>query len=136
MPEASGDDTHKALVQFALMVEDSLADLVDRPDPLQVVRVIDEPAQEHLVAVAGRIEEIDRLAARDAVARRADIERNIVTRNGVGGLADLVPGIQQERDMMKLAGLSAPDESDVVRLVRAAEERRGCPLRCLRRFGQ
>src|SRR5208282_5393900 len=62
---------------FNLMADarSSLADLVDRPDPLRVVRVIDEPGREHLVAVAGRIEEIDRLAARDAVARRADIER-------------------------------------------------------------
>jgi hypothetical protein len=124
---ASGNDAHKALVQFPLIVEDRLADLVDRPDALGVVRVIDEPAREHLVAVAGRVKEIDRLAAGDAVPRRADIERDVVARDDVGGLADLVPGIERERDVMKLARLGAPDKGDVVRLVRAAENAAAIP---------
>jgi len=87
----SGNDAHKALVQFPLIVEDRLADLVDRPDALGIVRVIDEPAGEHLVAVAGRVKEIDRLAAGDAVPRRAYVERDVVARDDIGGLADLVP---------------------------------------------
>jgi hypothetical protein len=36
---ASGNDAHKALVQFPLIVEDRLADLVDRPDAFRVVPV-------------------------------------------------------------------------------------------------
>ena len=86
---ASRNNAHEALVQFPLIVEDRVADLVDRPDALGVVRVIDEPAREHLVAVAGRVEEIDRLAAGDAVPGQADIERDVVTPDDIGRLADL-----------------------------------------------
>ena len=121
---ASGNDAHEPLVQFPLIVENRLADLVDRPHAFRVVRVIDKAAGEHLVAVAGRIKEIDRLAAGDAMPRRADIERDVVARDDVGGLADLVPGIERERDVVKFARLGAPDKGDVVRLVRAAEKRR------------
>ena len=86
------DDAHKALIQFPLIVEDRLADLVHRPHPLRVVGVIDEPARKHFVAVSRRIKEVDGLASRDTVPGRADVEWNVVAGDDVGGLADLVPG--------------------------------------------
>ena len=48
---------------------------------------------------------------------RADIERDVIARDDVRGLADLVPGIQRERDVVKLGWLGSPDEGNVVRLV-------------------
>jgi len=88
--EASGDDAHEPLVQFALVVKDRLADLIHRPHALRVIGVIDEPAREYLIAVPRRIEEVDRLASRDAVPGRADVERNVIARDDIGGLPDLV----------------------------------------------
>src|SRR5438128_9818145 len=38
--KASGDDAHETWVQFALIVEDRLADLIDRPYALRVIGVI------------------------------------------------------------------------------------------------
>ena len=52
--------------------------------------------------------------------RRADVEWNIVSRDDIGGLADLVPGIERECDVMKLARLAASYEGKVVGLVGAA----------------
>ena len=92
---ASGDDAHEPLVQFALVVEDRLANLIHRPHPLRVIRVIDEPAREYLIAVPRRIEKVDRLATRNPMPGRADIERNVIPRDDVRGLADLVPRIKE-----------------------------------------
>src|SRR5260221_3830652 len=75
-PPGSGDDAHEALVQFPLIVEDRLADLIHRPHPLRVIGVIDEPTREHFIAVPRWIEEVDGLAACDAVPGRADVEGN------------------------------------------------------------
>jgi hypothetical protein len=112
-PTASGHDAHEALVQLTLIVEDRLADLIDRPYPLRIVGIVDKAAGEHFVAVAGRIEEINRLATRDAVAGRPDVERYVVARDDVGGLPRL----------------GALDKGDVVRLVAAAEKSREAALK-------
>src|ERR1700730_15410181 len=117
---ASGDDAHEPLVQFALVVKDRLADLIHRPHPLRVIGVIDEPAREHLIAVPRRIENVDRLATRNPMPGRAYVERDVIARDDVGGLADLVPGIQRERDVVKLGWFGSTNEGNVVRLVRAA----------------
>jgi hypothetical protein len=85
---ASGDDAHEPLVQFALVVKDRLADLIHRPHPLWVIGVIDEAAREHLIAVPRRIKEVDRLTTGDAMPGRADIERDVIARDDVRGLAD------------------------------------------------
>jgi hypothetical protein len=69
----SGNDAHEALVQFPLIVEDRLANLINRPHALRVIGVIiDEPAREYLVAVSRRIEEVDRLASSST---RTEIQR-------------------------------------------------------------
>src|SRR5690242_17652264 len=94
---ASGDNAHEPLVQFALVIEYGLADLIHRPHSLRVIGVIDEPAREHLIAVPRRVEEVDRLASRDAVPGRAGVERTIIARDNGGGLPDLVPGVQRKR---------------------------------------
>ena len=101
-----------------LVIEDRLADLVDRPHARRIVGIVDEAAGEDFVAVAGRVKEIDCLtAACDAVAGRTDVERDIVPRDDVGRLSHFVPGFQRKRDVMKFARFGAADESDVMRLV-------------------
>ena len=60
------------------------------------------------------------LASRDAVPGRPNIEWNVIACNDVGGLADLVPGVQRKRDMVELGWLGSTDKGDIVRLVRAA----------------
>src|SRR6516164_9312652 len=91
--EGSGDDAHETLVQFALVVEDRLTDLIHRPHALRVIGVIDEPTRKHLVAISRRVEEVDGLPSRDAVPGRPDVERNVIARNDIGSLAYLVPRI-------------------------------------------
>ena len=61
--EGSGNDAHEALVQFPLIVEDRLADLIHRPHALWVIRVIDEPTRKHLVAISRRVEEVSGISA-------------------------------------------------------------------------
>ena len=68
--------------------EDCLADLIARPHALWIVRIVNEAPREDLIAIAGWIEEIDRLAACDAMAGRANVERNVVSSDDIGGLAD------------------------------------------------
>src|SRR5205085_12170373 len=74
----SGDDANETFVQFPLVVEDRLPDLIHRPHPLRIVGIIDESAREDLIAVPRWIEEVDRLASRDTVSGRADVEWNVV----------------------------------------------------------
>jgi hypothetical protein len=71
--------------------------LIDRPRSLRVIGVIDEAAREYLIAVPRRIEEVDRLASRNAVPGRADVERDVIARDDVRGLANLVLGVQRKR---------------------------------------
>ena len=52
--------------------------VVDRVEPSDVA------AREDLVAIAARIEEIDRLAARDPVPCRPDVERHALAGDDVG----------------------------------------------------
>src|SRR5580704_17619542 len=47
-------NTHEALVQFSLIVKDGFVDLIDRPHPLRIIRVLNESAREYLVTVARR----------------------------------------------------------------------------------
>src|SRR5437764_6440711 len=89
----SGDNAHEALIQFPQVIEDRLANLIDGPHPFRVIGIIDEPARKHFVAIARRIKEVNRLAACYAVSSRPDVERNIIARDNVGSLADLVPRI-------------------------------------------
>src|SRR5512133_3924290 len=69
----SGEDAGEGVVQLPGVVEDALRELVDRPvDRREVVlHAVSQPG-EHLVAVARGVEEVDRRAPRDAVARRTD----------------------------------------------------------------
>jgi hypothetical protein len=113
----SGNHAHEALVQFPLIVEDRLAHLIHGPHALRVVGVINEPAREYLIAVPRRIKEIDRLTTGDAVSGRADIEWNVIARDDISRLPDLVPGVQRKRNVMKLVWLGSPDERNVVSLV-------------------
>jgi len=51
---------------------------------------------------------------------RADIERDVIARDDVRGLADLVPGIQRKCDVVEFGWLGSTDEGNIVRFVRAA----------------
>ena len=64
----SGVDGGEALVDLASVVEDALADLVGRPPGDGAVRIGRVATGEDLIAVAGGVEEVDRLSAGDAVA--------------------------------------------------------------------
>jgi hypothetical protein len=57
--------------------------------------ITNEAAREHLVAISRGVEEVDGLASRDAVPSRPDVERNVIARDDISGLADLVPGYRQ-----------------------------------------
>src|SRR6516164_691208 len=92
-PGGSGDNAHETLVQFALIVEDRLTDLIHRPYAFGVIGIINEAAREHLVAISSRVEEVDGLPSRDTVPGRRDVERNDIARNGIGSLANRVPGV-------------------------------------------
>src|SRR5271165_4178714 len=118
---SSGNDAQESFVELALVVEDSLADLGLVPGAGRQVGVISVAAGEHLVAIAGRVEEVDRLAAGDAVAGRADIDRNIVAGDDIGRVAHRLPVFQIEGNMVQLAGLRMFDEGDVMRLHAASQ---------------
>src|SRR5688572_7276672 len=93
---ASGQDGREPVVELAGVVEDALAELVDGPDVRRPVREGEVAAGEDLVAVAGRVEEVHRLAAGDAVAGGADVDRDVVHGHEVCGAADLVPVAEAE----------------------------------------
>jgi len=92
------------------------------------VRVADVAAGEGLEAVARRIPGIDRAAARDAVARRPDIDRDLVLRHDVAGAQHLFPAVHQERAVVQLAWFGVIDEGDVVDLLAAREPQRDLGL--------
>jgi hypothetical protein len=65
----------------------------------------------------------DRLAARDAVPRRPDVERHALLGDDVGSLQHVAPVLKHEAGVVELALHRLPDEGNVVCLVQAAEER-------------
>ena len=78
-------------------------------------------AGEDLVAVADRVEEVDRVAAGDAVAGRPDVDVDAVHPQDVGGPPDVGPAVEPEREVVE-AAVGAAGEGDVVGLVRSLEE--------------
>ena len=112
----SGGDGQEPLVQLALVVEDRLAELVRRPGDDGTVAEAAVAAGEGLVAVARRVEEVDRRAARDAVARRPDVDRHVVHRHDVGRLEDVVPAAHLEREVVQLHLRGLKQRDVVVRL--------------------
>src|SRR5260370_21367426 len=106
-------------MQLAVVIEDRPAQFCLVPRDGRLVRVVDVSAREYLVAIARRIEEIDRRAAREAVPRRTDFERHVMLRDKVGSLEHLVPRIEIERHVMESVLLPVTDERNVVWLVRA-----------------
>src|SRR5271166_4364663 len=74
----SGQNVNEAFVDFAIIIEDRLADLIHRPGDHRAIGVVYITAGKHLVAITRRIEEVDRKSARDAVAARAIVQRHFV----------------------------------------------------------
>nr|WP_262377572.1 hypothetical protein [Pseudomonas veronii] len=106
------------------MIEDTAPGLVLGPghDRLVALRLVAEP-RKGLIAVARRVEEVERLAAREAVARRRHVDPHPVLGHDVARLQDVVPRIEEERQVVQ-AGALAADEGNVVRLARMRQERR------------
>src|SRR3954466_13890969 len=79
------------LADDVLVVEEALAEVVLGPGEDLGVGVDPVAAGEDLIPDAERVEEVDGVAARDAVARRALVDLHAVVGERVGRLADLVP---------------------------------------------
>src|SRR5918993_1695632 len=99
----SGVDLHEPVVEVALVVEDGPADVVLGPGDGGEVRVGPVAAGEHLVAGSQGVEEVDGVAPGDAVAGRADVDLDAVVGQDVGRLADVVPVVQPEGEVVQPA---------------------------------
>src|SRR4029077_5898121 len=108
----------EALVDLAVVVEHGPAHLLLGPGDRLEVRVDPVAAGEDLVPVADRVEEVDGVAAGDAVPGGGDVEGHAVGGRQAGGLADGVPVVQPEGEVVQRA-VRAGDDGDVVRGVRA-----------------
>ena len=98
------------------MVEHALAERLGGPHAHWAVRVGEVAAGEDLVAVARRVEEVDGLAAGDAVAGGADVDRHVVHREQVRRAADLGPVTEPEGEVVQLA-VRAGEHGELVDLV-------------------
>ena len=112
----SGEDRGERVVQLAGVVEHALAERLGRPHRHRAVAVGQVATGEDLVAVARRVEEVDRLAAGDAVAGGADVDRHVVHREQVRGAADLDPVTEPEGEVVQL-GVGAGEHGELVDLV-------------------
>ena len=112
-------DVQEVLVQLLIVVEDGLADLFGIPGDRLPIRIPGVISAEDLVPVAGGIEEIDRLPARNAVPRGPDVDRDLMHAHDVRSTQDFFPTVEQERRVMKFIRFRVIHERDIVRLVRA-----------------
>ena len=97
------------------MVEDAGPQLVFGPGRDRTIRLREvAEAREGLVAVAARVEEVDGLAARDAVAGRCDVDAGPGLGHHVGRLQHVMPRIEEVGDVVQTAACAA-DEGDVAR---------------------
>src|SRR5262245_55185631 len=108
-------DAHERVDDAVLVVEERLAELVLSPRDDLVVRVGEVATAEDLVAIADRIPEVDRVAARDAVPRGTDVDVDAVEAQDVRGPADLGPRVEREGEVVQ-ASVGTPAEGDVVGL--------------------
>src|SRR5262245_20906303 len=115
----SCENRQELFVDLPVVVEDGASQLLFSPGKDRSVRVIDVAAREHLVAVAARVEEVDRLTAGYPVARRADVEGDALLGDDVRRFQHLAPVIEDEAGVMELPFHRLPDERDVVWLVGA-----------------
>src|SRR2546421_10015317 len=111
----------EALVDLAVVVEHGPAHLLLGPGDRSEVRVDPVPAGEDLVPVADRVEEVDGVAAGDAVPGGRDVDGHAVEGQQVGGLADPVPVVQPEGEVVQRA-VRPGDDGDVVRGVRRSRQ--------------
>src|SRR3546814_555648 len=90
-PSISGVYRHEPVSQHLLVIENRLARIFRLPRATGVVGVVGIAAAERFVAVARWIKEVNCLAPRDAMTRRADVERNIVATYDVSRVSNIVP---------------------------------------------
>ena len=108
-------------VELAVVVEDRPTHLALGPGGRFVVGIEPVAAGVELVAIAGRVEEVEPTAAGGAVTGRAGVDRHTVVGAGVGALAQLVPVVDPVGDVMESA-VGAGEECDVVGRVVAFQE--------------
>ena len=119
----SGVEAQEPLRDDVLVVEEPAAELVLGPGDLREVGVGAVAAGEDLVADAERVEEVDGVATGDPVPGRALVDLDAVVGQDVGRLADVVPVVEPEREVVQRA-VGSVDDRDVVRGVRRAPARR------------
>src|SRR3546814_264815 len=95
-PSISGVYRHEPVSQHLLVIENRLARIFRLPRATGVVGVVGIAAAERFVAVARWIKEVNCLAPRDAMTRRADVERNIVATYDVSRVSNIVPRLEKE----------------------------------------
>ena len=117
----SGHDFEEARDHFALIIEQASAEVVGIPDALRIVRRGGVSAGVDFDAIAGRLPEIDGLSARNRMARRADVLFQTIDGDQVGNLADMVPILKEEANVMDFAGFWVFHEREIVRLVVAGD---------------
>src|SRR5262245_54671417 len=91
----SGDDVEEVLVELAVGGVDPLRGPVHGPGDGPEVRARPVAAREDLVAVAGRVEEVDRFAAGDAVPGGAEVDRDVARVQQGAPVVDVVGEVVQ-----------------------------------------
>ena len=109
-------------MQFLLRIIQTPTEIVDGPADRLPVGIGIVGAGERLEAIARRVPGIDRAATGDAVAGRADVDRDMVHAHDIAGAQDLFPALDAVGDMVQLARLRETAERDVVAFVRARQE--------------
>ena len=87
-----------------------------------MIGIVNVTPRENFVTIARGIVEIDRRAARDAMSGRSHFNRDVVLTHDVAGMIDIINRFQEKRHVVKLTALFAQYKSNVVRLVRTAQE--------------
>src|SRR5258705_13742633 len=99
----SGVEPQEALADDVLVIEQAAAELVLGPGDGREGRVRAVPAGEHLVPDTERVEEADRVATGHPVPGRTLVDLHAVEAQDAGGLADPVPVVEPEGEVVQRA---------------------------------
>ena len=111
----SGEDAGDGGVEFTCVVEDPLGKVVHGPiDRGEVGLHAVAESGEHLIPVAGGIEEVDRRPSGDAVPGGSDVDRHVIHAENVTGPQDGIPIFHVISKVVQLV-IRALDHGEVVR---------------------
>ena len=106
----------ETLVHFLVNIKNSFADLVHRPSDTGEIGIGHIPARKDFIAIAVGSKEIDGRSTRNTVTRWTKVDFDAVATEDVAGAQNIIPVVEPEREMMKLA-VWAFHKSNIVRLV-------------------